>query len=106
MGGVLYSVLQGELIQLFGVDGCLLVVGALALNVVAFAGLMRPLTLSKYYLRQRAAVSEQTGEEPSNQKPSAEDFVIAMETKELPVRRWSLFTWSASIKIKTRRYCQ
>ncbi|KAM8729205.1 monocarboxylate transporter 9-like isoform 1-T2 [Acanthopagrus schlegelii] len=100
VGGVLYSVLQGELIQLFGVDGCLLVVGALALNVVAFAGLMRPLTPSKYYLQQHAAVSGRAAEEPSNQKPSAKDLVIAMETKELPV------TCSASIKIKTRRYCQ
>ncbi|XP_073345934.1 monocarboxylate transporter 3-like isoform X1 [Pagrus major] len=118
VGGVLYGELQRELIELFGVDGCLLVVGALALNVVAFAGLMRPLTPSRYYLTQRDAILERAAEEqqlekekeePSNQKPSANGFVIAVETEELPVRRWSLFSCSASIKmikIKTRHYSQ
>ncbi len=113
MGGFLYASLQKELIELFGLDGCLLIIGALALNVVACAGPMRPLTPPKYYLRQRAAILEQAAmdeeEKPSNQRPSAKDSVITIETKESLVRRRSLFSCSAfikMIKIKTSHYSQ
>lgn len=115
MGGFLYATLQCELIELFGLDGCLLIIGALALNVVACAGPMRPLTLPKYYLKQRAAFLERAAEEqrlrdePSNQKPSSKDPVITMETKELLVRRTSLISCSAffkMIKTKMRHYSQ
>uniref|UniRef100_A0A4W6G294 Major facilitator superfamily (MFS) profile domain-containing protein n=1 Tax=Lates calcarifer TaxID=8187 RepID=A0A4W6G294_LATCA len=110
VGGFLYAMLQSELIELLGLDGCLLVIGALALNVVACAGPMRPLTPPRYYLKQRAAVLEQQRlqeEELSNQKPLAKDPVIAMETKEPLVRRRRLFSCSAfvkMIKIKMRQY--
>uniref|UniRef100_A0A4W6FST6 Major facilitator superfamily (MFS) profile domain-containing protein n=1 Tax=Lates calcarifer TaxID=8187 RepID=A0A4W6FST6_LATCA len=109
VGGFLYAMLQSELIELLGLDGCLLVIGALALNVVACAGPMRPLTPPRYYLKQRAAVLEQQRlqeEELSNQKPLAKDPVIAMETKEPLVRRRRLFSCSAfvkMIKIKMRQ---
>ncbi|XP_070783200.1 monocarboxylate transporter 9-like [Enoplosus armatus] len=122
VGGVLYSTLQNELIEHFGLDGCLLVVGALALNVVACAGPMRPLTPPKYYLKQRAAIlqraaeelrlreEEEAEDEPSNQKPAAKDAAITMETKEpLVRRRRSLFSCSAfvkMVKIKMKYYSQ
>ncbi|XP_076616546.1 monocarboxylate transporter 9-like [Chaetodon auriga] len=115
VGGFVYGTLQIKLIELFGLDGCLLIIGALALNVVPCAGLMRPLAPSRYYLRQRSAILEQAAEEqrlqdePANQKPSAKDPIVTVETKELLVRRRSLFSCSALItmmKIKTRLYSQ
>ncbi|XP_040922528.1 monocarboxylate transporter 9-like isoform X2 [Toxotes jaculatrix] len=112
VGGFLYATVQSALIELLGLDGCLLIIGALALNVVACAGPMRPLTPPKYYLKQRAAILEQQlqeEEELSNQKPSAKDQVITTETKQPPVRRRSLFSCSAfiqMIKIKMRQYTQ
>ncbi|XP_023262128.1 monocarboxylate transporter 1-like isoform X2 [Seriola lalandi dorsalis] len=110
VGGFLYATLQSELIELLGLDGCLLVIGALALNVVACAGPMRPLTPPRYYLKQRAAILErqlQEEAELSNQKHSDKDQGITTETKEPPVRRRSLFSCSSfikTVKIKTRGY--
>lgn len=43
VGSFLYATLQHELAELFGLDGSLLVIGALALNGVVYAGPMRPL---------------------------------------------------------------
>lgn len=113
MGGVLYAALQSELIELFGLDGCLLVVGALALNVVACAGPMRPLTPPRYYLKQRAAILERAAEErrlqEEKEEPSAKDPAIAIETKEPLVRRRSSFSCSVFvkvIKIKMGHYSQ
>uniref|UniRef100_A0A3B4XJ37 Monocarboxylate transporter 9-like n=1 Tax=Seriola lalandi dorsalis TaxID=1841481 RepID=A0A3B4XJ37_SERLL len=112
VGGFLYATLQSELIELLGLDGCLLVIGALALNVVACAGPMRPLTPPRYYLKQRAAILErqlQEEAELSNQKHSDKDQGITTETKEPPVRRRSLFSCSSfikTVKIKTRGYTQ
>ncbi|XP_039990416.1 monocarboxylate transporter 9-like [Xiphias gladius] len=111
VGGFLYATLQSQLIELLGLDGCLLIIGALALNVVACAGPMRPLTPPRYYLKQRAAILEQRlqeEEELYNQKPSAKDQVTT-KTKEPLVRRRSLFSCSAfikMIKVKMRQYTQ
>ncbi|XP_028824092.1 monocarboxylate transporter 9b isoform X2 [Denticeps clupeoides] len=58
VGGFLYATVQNEFIELFGLDGCLLIIGSLALNIVACAGPMRPLQLPAYYLRQRAALEK------------------------------------------------
>ncbi|XP_026865262.2 monocarboxylate transporter 9b isoform X2 [Electrophorus electricus] len=58
VGGFLYATGQNELIELFGLDGCLLLIGSFALNIVACGGLMRPLHLPAYYLKQRAALVE------------------------------------------------
>lgn len=98
MGGAVFAAMQSRLIELFGADGCLLIVGALALNVVACAGLMRPLTPPTYYLKQRAATAQQVAveEEPSTK-----------ETMTSPFRRKNLFCCSSftrTIKIKTT-YC-
>uniref|UniRef100_A0A8D0DSG2 Monocarboxylate transporter 9 n=1 Tax=Salvator merianae TaxID=96440 RepID=A0A8D0DSG2_SALMN len=43
VGLFIYAALQRELIQLYGLDGCLLIVGALSLNILACGSLMRPL---------------------------------------------------------------
>lgn len=108
-GGFLYATLQGKLADLFGLDGCLLLVGALALNIIACAGPMRPLTPPKYYLKQRAAILEQhlrEEQELTNEKLLAKDQVITMETTQSLVRRWSLFSCTAfieRIKMKMKR---
>ncbi|XP_060225361.1 monocarboxylate transporter 9 isoform X1 [Meriones unguiculatus] len=43
VGLFIYAALQKVLIELYGLDGCLLIVGALALNILACGSLMRPL---------------------------------------------------------------
>uniref|UniRef100_A0A3Q3WCG0 Uncharacterized protein n=1 Tax=Mola mola TaxID=94237 RepID=A0A3Q3WCG0_MOLML len=101
VGGVLYAPLQSELIQLFRLDGCLLVVGASALNVVACAGPMRPLNLPGYFLRQRAAILERAEEE---QEPSVKDPAVSMVSKKLQVRRRSLFSRLAFVKMMKMRH--
>nr|XP_008114608.1 PREDICTED: monocarboxylate transporter 9 [Anolis carolinensis] len=46
LGLFIYAALQKELIELYGLDGCLLLVGALSLNILACGSLMRPLQSS------------------------------------------------------------
>ncbi|KAM8924489.1 monocarboxylate transporter 9 [Pelodytes ibericus] len=43
VGTFIYASLQKELISLYGLEGCLLIVGALSLNILACGILMRPL---------------------------------------------------------------
>ncbi|KAM9325033.1 monocarboxylate transporter 9 [Gastrophryne carolinensis] len=43
VGTFIYASLQKELISIYGIDGCLLIVGALTLNILACGILMRPL---------------------------------------------------------------
>ncbi|XP_054856938.1 monocarboxylate transporter 9 [Eublepharis macularius] len=43
VGLFIYAALQKELIKLYGLEGCLLVVGALSLNILVCGSLMRPL---------------------------------------------------------------
>uniref|UniRef100_F7FZ70 Solute carrier family 16 member 9 n=1 Tax=Monodelphis domestica TaxID=13616 RepID=F7FZ70_MONDO len=43
IGIFIYAALQLELVQLYGLDGCLLIVGALGLNILPCGILMRPL---------------------------------------------------------------
>ncbi|XP_030643299.1 monocarboxylate transporter 9a [Chanos chanos] len=102
VGGFLYATVQNELVELFGLEGCLLIIGALALNLMACAGPMRPLNLPGYYLKQKAALKHT--KEPLYEKPTAivigsddlktapgtvdknidtEKHLIAKETKEL-----------------------
>ena len=100
MGGFLYATLQTKLIELLGVSGCLLIVGAVSLNIIACAGPMRPLTPPKYYLKQRAALLEKaeaarlsekpgTDEAPANQKPllTKDAVQLTVEMKEPFQRR-------------------
>ncbi|XP_051969117.1 monocarboxylate transporter 9-like [Xyrauchen texanus] len=73
IGGFLYATVQNELIALFGLDGCLLLIGCFALNIIACAGLMRPLHLPAYYLKQRAALAEKAEEKVLEKAPVVED---------------------------------
>ncbi|XP_070980431.1 monocarboxylate transporter 9-like isoform X2 [Oncorhynchus clarkii lewisi] len=86
VGGFLYATAQNELIVLFGLEGCLLIIGALALNLMACAGFMRPLNMPGYYLKQKAAL-ERTKEQPFK-KPPADDLKTTPGTGEtkLPVK--------------------
>lgn len=81
IGGFLYATAQNEFIELFGLDGCLLLIGSFALNIIACGGLMRPLHLPAYYLKQRAALVEKS-EEKCSEKPLALEHSIK---KDLPV---------------------
>lgn len=62
VGSFVYAYMQNKLIEQYGLDGCLLIVGALALNLIACAGPMRPLNLPGYYIKQKAALK--CAEEP------------------------------------------
>lgn len=55
VGLFIYAALQKMLIDLYGLDGCLLIVGALALNILACGSLMRPLQGSDWPLPEKPA---------------------------------------------------
>ncbi|KAM6183115.1 monocarboxylate transporter 9 [Erethizon dorsatum] len=55
VGLFIYAALQRMLIDLYGLDGCLLIVGALALNILACGSLMRPLQISDCPLPEKPA---------------------------------------------------
>ncbi|XP_016308968.1 monocarboxylate transporter 9a [Sinocyclocheilus anshuiensis] len=82
VGGFTYATLQNELIELFGLEGCLLIIGALALNLMACAGPMRPLNLPGYYLKQRAALQRTEEPEALYTKPTA--IIIDSDLKTTP----------------------
>nr|XP_023695178.1 monocarboxylate transporter 9-like isoform X1 [Paramormyrops kingsleyae]XP_023695185.1 monocarboxylate transporter 9-like isoform X1 [Paramormyrops kingsleyae]XP_023695192.1 monocarboxylate transporter 9-like isoform X1 [Paramormyrops kingsleyae] len=125
VGGFLYATAQNELIEMYGLDGCLLIIGALSLNLIACAGPMRPLHLPGFYLKQKAAL-EQTEEQPFSQseKPLAtedpvkttvatekglivKDLLITADTKDSLAYNSSFFGGSAlvqSIKNKQQAY--
>ncbi|XP_053292827.1 monocarboxylate transporter 9 [Pleuronectes platessa] len=75
VGAFIYASAQNELIALYGLDGCLLIIGALALNLMACAGFMRPLYMPGYYLKQKAALERST-EEQLFEKPVVNDLQI------------------------------
>ncbi|XP_016076328.1 PREDICTED: monocarboxylate transporter 9 [Miniopterus natalensis] len=56
VGLFIYAALQRLLIEYYGLDGCLLIVGALALNILACGSLMRPLQASDGPLPEKAAL--------------------------------------------------
>lgn len=111
-GGFVYATGQNELIKLFGLDGCLLIIGSLALNIIACGGPMRPLHVPAYYLKQKAAALEKAEgqllekvvtSDPDSVKPpppaesdkkTAEDPLI---TKEMPAETPLAFERSFSI---------
>lgn len=75
VGSFIYATAQNELIALYGLDGCLLIIGAVALNLMACAGFMRPLNMPGYYLKQKAALERNT-EEQILERPPLEDLKI------------------------------
>ncbi|XP_040923484.1 monocarboxylate transporter 9-like isoform X2 [Betta splendens] len=76
VGAFVYATAQNELIVLYGLDGCLLIIGAVALNLMACAGFMRPLYMPGYYLKQKAALERNT-DEHLFEKPPLDDLKIA-----------------------------
>lgn len=58
--------------MVYGLDGCLLIIGAVSLNLMACAGFMRPLNMPGYYLKRRAALERST-EEQLLEKRALED---------------------------------
>ena len=77
VGAFIYATAQNELIVLYGLDGCLLIIGAVALNLMACAGFMRPLNMPGYYLKQKQkAALERNTEEQLFEKPPLEDLKI------------------------------
>ncbi|XP_019952317.1 monocarboxylate transporter 9 [Paralichthys olivaceus] len=75
VGAFIYATAQNELIAMYGLDGCLLIIGALALNLMACAGFMRPLYMPGYYLKRKAALERNT-EEQLFDKPQVNDLQI------------------------------
>lgn len=75
VGSFIYASAQNELIELYGLDGCLLIIGALALNLMACAGFMRPLHMPAYYLKQKAAL-ERCTEVQILDRPALDDLKI------------------------------
>lgn len=75
VGAFIYASAQNELIALYGLDGCLLIVGAVALNLMACAGFMRPLYMPRYYLKQKAALERST-EEQLFEKPPVDSLKV------------------------------
>ncbi|XP_068957932.1 monocarboxylate transporter 9 [Petaurus breviceps papuanus] len=56
VGLFIYATLQRELLELYGLDGCLLIVGAVALNILPCGILMRPLGSSNSPPPEKAPV--------------------------------------------------
>ncbi|CAJ1067191.1 monocarboxylate transporter 9-like [Xyrichtys novacula] len=79
VGAFIYATAQNELIVLYGLDGCLLIIGAVALNLMGCAGFMRPLNMPGYYLKQKAALERNT-EEQLFEKPPLDDLKISTGT--------------------------
>ncbi|XP_034518434.1 monocarboxylate transporter 9 isoform X2 [Ailuropoda melanoleuca] len=59
VGLFIYAALQRLLIEFYGLDGCLLIVGALALNILACGSLMRPLQSSDCPLPEKTALESE-----------------------------------------------
>ncbi|KAK3529447.1 hypothetical protein QTP70_031094 [Hemibagrus guttatus] len=113
IGGFLYATAQNEFIELFGLDGCLLLIGSFALNIIACGGLMRPLNLPAYYLKQRAALVEKA-EEKLGERPlamdhsikkdlSVTDLLITAETKDTLASEKELLICSAVVKLLRKK---
>ncbi|XP_060097074.1 monocarboxylate transporter 9 [Heteronotia binoei] len=58
VGLFIYAALQRKLIELYGLDGCLLIVGALSLNILACGCLMRPLRLDGSSLPEKSCLEK------------------------------------------------
>lgn len=83
VGAFIYATAQNELIVLYGLDGCLLIIGAVALNLMGCAGFMRPLNMPGYYLKQKAALERNT-EGQLFEKPPIDDLKITAGSNITP----------------------
>ncbi|XP_034463950.1 monocarboxylate transporter 9-like [Hippoglossus hippoglossus] len=108
IGAFIYATAQNELIALYGLDGCLLIIGALALNLMACAGFMRPLYMPGYYLRQKAALERNT-EEQLFEKPQVNDLQITAGStvtspeKSLTVKEMLITVDGKDVAIQTEK---
>ncbi|XP_049592777.1 monocarboxylate transporter 9 isoform X2 [Syngnathus scovelli] len=106
VGAFIYATAQNELIVLYGLDGCLLIIGALALNLMACAGFMRPLNMPGYYLKQRAALERNT-EQQLFEKPQPDDLktvpgsTACAQDKSLMAKE--LLITTDGIRVETKR---
>uniref|UniRef100_A0A8C9RPF2 Solute carrier family 16 member 9 n=1 Tax=Scleropages formosus TaxID=113540 RepID=A0A8C9RPF2_SCLFO len=110
VGGFLYAAIQVELIEGFGLDRRLLVVGALSLNIIACAGLMRPLRLPRYLHKQKAALRRTKEMLPKSTVPTPSDGVdIPLDVEETCARETKLFNKFSPkrvIKVKQQACCK
>lgn len=94
--------------MLYGLDGCLLIIGAVALNLMACAGFMRPLNMPGYYLKQKAALERNT-EEQLFEKPPLDDLKIttgstaATPEKTLTVKELLITIDSKNMVVQTEK---
>lgn len=108
VGAFIYATAQNELIVLFGLDACLLIIGAIALNLMACAGFMRPLEMPGYYLKQKAALERNT-EEQFFMKPPLDDLKVTTGTntttqeKALSVKELLITIDSKDMSIQTEK---
>lgn len=108
VGAFIYATAQNELIVLFGLDACLLIIGAMALNLMACAGFMRPLDMPGYYLKQKAALERNT-EEQFFMKPPLDDLKVTTGTnattqeKALSVKELLITIDSKDLSIQTEK---
>ncbi|XP_035518818.1 monocarboxylate transporter 9-like [Morone saxatilis] len=84
VGAFIYATAQNELIVMYGLDGCLLIIGAVALNLMACAGFMRPLNMPGYYLKQKAALERNTEEQLFEKAPLDDLKITAGSTATTP----------------------
>ncbi|XP_041117908.1 monocarboxylate transporter 9-like [Polyodon spathula] len=81
VGGFICATFQKVLVELYGLEGCLLIMGALALNIMACGGLMRPLNFPEYFLKQKAALERTTEQKDTHhEKPPVKEESINKNT--------------------------
>ncbi|XP_007431900.1 monocarboxylate transporter 9 [Python bivittatus] len=77
VGLFIYAALQKELIELYGLDGCLLIIGALSLNILACGSLMRPLPVAQAPALEK--VPDQYLIYNEKEKPAYEEHITILE---------------------------
>ncbi|KAK6482001.1 monocarboxylate transporter 9-like [Huso huso] len=82
VGGFICATFQQVLVELYGLEGCLLIMGALALNIMACGGPMRPLNFPEYFLKQKAALERTTElkKDTHHEKPPIKEESINKNT--------------------------
>ncbi|XP_041124733.1 monocarboxylate transporter 9b isoform X2 [Polyodon spathula] len=82
VGGFVCATFQQVLVELYGLEGCLLIMGALALNIMACGGPMRPMNFPQYFLKQKAALERTTElkKDTHHEKPPIKEESINKNT--------------------------
>lgn len=96
-GTFIYATSQNELIVIYGLDGCLLIIGAVSLNLMACAGFMRPLNMPGYYLKQKAALERST-EQQLFEKHTLEDLKISTDSNTTTPEKTKELLIAADVK--------